>query len=62
VSLYTDFMAAVEQAATNQRCARGYSHGPHDTVDGRCPGFHHPILTIDQTKRLADQARKEIRP
>lgn len=64
MSLHADFMAAVHAAATaanEERCARGFHHQPHDTTTGHCPGHTTHTLTPDQTKRLADTVRKEIR-
>ena len=61
MSLYADFLAAVDKAATQQRCKRGFHHPPHDLDTGhRCPGLHTPTLPADQVRALADTARKEI--
>lgn len=65
MSLYADFMAAVDQAIAEMErprpCARPINHAAHLTVDGQCPGRHvPPALSRDQVRTLADNARQEI--
>lgn len=58
MSLHAEFMAAVETAATEQRCHRGLAHAPHDTVDGHCPGRPCPAPPTSEYRRAREESTR----